>query len=286
MTASGKILSPAPPIVVSRESVGGSKDSKDSKDPSQGPHPPAYSSSKSAQRSSEEPAATRTGTQEALGKAGDLWNYIRPFLQNTTEIPKGGAIKELLTLPQRRQLVMNPSWGKFRESESRDIAAMLIQVTGEEVPGACNRCREGRGPFKGCVVAAKSTHPAVKARYPCCGNCVYQGKKFHCSLTANPNSSTVRQQLGHSATSEENVGAAGGPDRGSAPRTQVSSSTSSVNPRASSLILPGALQGPGDLLEMEDWEVAPGRIRETANAAGVGAESEFARPHCTELDAC
>lgn len=35
-------------------------------------------------------------------------------------------------------------------------------------------------------------------------------------------------------------------------------------PQPSSLISCGTLQSPGDILEMEDWEVAPGRIRDTS----------------------
>jgi hypothetical protein len=45
-------------------------------------------------------------------------------------------------------------------------------------------------------------------------------------------------------------------------KTQASSSR---QPLPSSLISPGTFH-PGDLLEMEDWEVAPGRIRESAAA--------------------
>lgn len=272
----GKILTKAPPIVVSREPLG-----RKNKVPAESQLPTSFGGS-ALQDRFEEQEAQKTEMQAAVGKWGNLWAYIQPFLHDTTEVPESHTVKQLLALPRRRDLVMSPhSSAKFRELDSRDIAALLIQVTGEEALDICSRCKERKGPFQGCVVMAHSAPSEVKARYPCCGNCVYQGKKFRCSLMDSIISRDRLQSAGNAGAgratrehtdaagpsylgaTEQSAEAPGGPAKRSAPVVQASSS---------SLISTGILQAPKELLEMEDWEVAPGRIRGTS---GPDAESKF-----------
>ncbi|GAB1319579.1 hypothetical protein MFIFM68171_09789 [Madurella fahalii] len=140
----GKILTKGPPIVISRGPLGRDDDVLAK------PQPPIYLGGSALEDGFEEAKAPETEVQAAVGKWGDLWAYIKPFLHDTTELPGSSIVRQLLTLPQRRHLVMKPHFSaKFHEQGSRDIAAMLVQVTGEEASDACSRCKRRNGPFQG-----------------------------------------------------------------------------------------------------------------------------------------
>ena len=237
----------------------------------------------------------------------DLWTYIQARLVSTTEVPQATAIQLLLRLPKRRDVQYNTHRRRveFAETGPRDIAAMIIQVTGDHVPDMCTRCRKGKGPFQGCVVVSQSAHHKAQTRYPCCANCLFGGKKPNCSLKSATqkrwyNSSLalpVEESLAPEASRIEEPRAA---NRHSEPLIQQDSDSrltrshtmqaptraQPTNPpavlsqqRASkALISQGTLQGQDALLEMEDWEIAPGRIRETTTASGESKSPPFYYP--------
>lgn len=219
-------------------------------------------------------------------KPSDLWAYIQSQLVHTAEMPQTTAIKYLLTRPKLRDVQYNTHHRRreFVEDGSRDIAAMIIQVTGDEAPTICHRCRQGRGPFHGCVVVPQSAHPEAKRRYPCCGNCLYGGKKLHCSLMKWIQQRDQSAAL--TATKDSSPTPAPAASlRANAPipqptrRLTIQPSTSpgpvSHQPAPSALISQGVFQGQDALLEMEDWEVAPGRIRETADTEPESKPNPF-----------
>ncbi|KAH6856052.1 hypothetical protein B0I37DRAFT_395880 [Chaetomium sp. MPI-CAGE-AT-0009] len=275
----GRILNQAPPIVVSRD------------------RPARFSPVPKA----ELPSYLGTRTEPAIrahrnriprskrGETEELWTYIRQHLRTTTEIPPSSAVRNLLTLPRQRDVKFNTHrrGRDFVEVSSRDIASLIIQVTGDEVEDKCKRCHQGKGPFEGCVVPSQETHDDTKARYPCCGNCLYGGNKLLCTLLKGAQTRKSRSN-GPSVRDRSPVAGAsparrspseqapildndapvtrGAAARKQNPVAQSSSRTDAPRPQRSTpaaLISQGKLQNPDNLLEMEDWEVAPGRIRET-----------------------
>jgi hypothetical protein len=275
----GKILSKAPSIVVSREPLA-----------SNSPIPKAQLPPYLAARPSlgvqdePEPRVTRNRIPRVRNRdLRELWAYIQQHLVSVRNMPENPAIRHLLSLPRQRDVKYNTQRRRtdFVETGSRDIAAMIIQVTGDEVSDVCKRCRQGKGPFEGCVVVPHAAHEDTKERYPCCGNCLYGGKKLHCTLRQ-----WIQQRdswsnwaagedepfpgAGNLSRQTENLYGAP-PTRRDVVKTQRSTARPSFpaaapsrQPVPSALISQGTFQSPNDLLEMEDWEVAPGRIRETA----------------------
>ncbi|KAK3324038.1 hypothetical protein B0T19DRAFT_427561 [Cercophora scortea] len=325
--AGGKIITKAPPLVVSRNPIDESK---------QVPLIPARLPDYAAAGQTT-PSNTNTEEDQSLPASElrsdpkGLWDYIQPFLAHTDAIPDSGFVKELLPMPRQRDLTMNPyrPLERFYEKNPRDISAAIIQVTGEKAPKGCGRCREGRGPFQGCVVIARKSNAEARSRYISCANCLYHGNQTYCSLkewvpkrsqapfpkhgwvggraaieaavaegsrtpSELPPPSTARNNkrsaafdgdYGHDAKRHQGTPLSGadGEDasmldgspfressdgrrpRGRPPRsaqpTQTGQSLSS-----SSLVTAGYYQPA--VLEMETWEVAPGRIREDSVANG------------------
>jgi hypothetical protein len=255
----GKILVKAPPIVVSKEPL-------ESNSPIPKPELPVYLAAR--------PLGAVTGPKiEAIeepvpdnNETADLWSYIQPRLFSTTSIPNSTALRHLLALPRRRDVQFNAHRrrSEFVEGGTRDIAAMVIQVTGDQALIPCTRCRKGKGPFQGCVVAPEHAHPKAKARYPCCANCLFGGKKLHCSLIQRMRRHHLRTE---SIPAVDNQSPTPREETHRPKRSITQSSLLSAPPRqptSSALISQGTFQGQNELLEMEDWEIAPGRIRESA----------------------
>ncbi|TPX12781.1 uncharacterized protein E0L32_000958 [Thyridium curvatum] len=114
----------------------------------------------------------------------ETWRYIAPYLQKHKGdiIPDTGHLRELLSQPRIRDIAMNADYIKYHDSIPKDISAMLINLTGEQASEPCSRCREGKGPFKGCFVL-KTTSPVNQQRsILSCGNCLYHSNQTSCSL--------------------------------------------------------------------------------------------------------
>lgn len=287
MGKGAKILTKAPPIVVSKEPW-------HSASPIPKAQLPTYLATRPPPPEVFEAPEVKSTRKRTLGgsTAADLWAYIQPHLITTTSMPKAPVIRHLLAVPRQRDLQYNLRGTRFYEMGFRDIAAMLIQITGDVPPDSCTRCRKGKGPFQGCVVMPQSAHLEAKERYPCCANCVYGGKKLHCSLmrwvqekTGLVEEASDGDQSSHAMEAfpaPETSSRVGKPQPASRhyrdlplrrsrrqepnPRLTGSPAISSCRPGPSALISQGTFQGQGHLLEMEDWEIAPGRIRETVAA--------------------
>lgn len=89
----------------------------------------------------------------AAAPATPTWDIIYPHLGPVpySPIPQKGHVQGLLPLPRKREVEFNSQSHKFFVSRPQDISAMIIQITGNEAPAACTRCRQGKGPFAGCV---------------------------------------------------------------------------------------------------------------------------------------
>ncbi|KAK5661201.1 hypothetical protein OQA88_11092 [Cercophora sp. LCS_1] len=113
---------------------------------------------------------------------GGLWQYVAPYLVSTNAIPEIGCVKELLELPRVRDIgFCNPS-KPFFEKTPRDVAAMVIHLTGDTAPEPCTRCHDNKGVFNGCVVISTKAYADARSRYVSCSNCLYHGNQTYCSL--------------------------------------------------------------------------------------------------------
>ncbi|KAJ4399253.1 hypothetical protein N0V85_006070 [Neurospora sp. IMI 360204] len=199
-----------------------------------------------------------------------LWNYIKPHLASTTEVPEVGYIKELLSLPRVRDLVLTPN-EPFAEKHTRDIAALIIQVTGDVLEMPCTRCRREKGPlFKGgCVAIKTDAHPEARRVYQSCANCTYDSKGGACSRSKGiPNrpQPPFPLKVPGSTKSTDGVwlfrGGGGGLPRHTTataaprPQRQVALAATAAT---TSLMSAGEVQS-ADSFDMEVWEMAPGRV--------------------------
>ncbi|CAJ2500843.1 Uu.00g036960.m01.CDS01 [Anthostomella pinea] len=126
----------------------------------------------------------------AAGDQGDqtkLWHYIHSRLNSTprSRMPQNCWLPDLLRLPRLREVEYNPAAPyPYKENRPGDIAAMVIQVTGAEPPKACERCRTGKGIFKGCYVIHPNA-PLTARQSPSlagCANCTYKNVGRRCEL--------------------------------------------------------------------------------------------------------
>ncbi len=210
-----------------------------------------------------DPKPKRLDNKETPG----LWTYIHSHLLTTNDRPSNTAVKELLMLPKQRDVEYNNHRRAthFAEEASRDVAALVMQVVGDEAAEPCSRCRQGKGPFAGCVLVPDIARH-TKKRYPCCANCLYRGKKLYCSLIQ-----PGRDGAAAAAEASVQTPQVFPPRELRAVRStlpQPAAPSGVQQPLGSSaLISQGVFQDQEGLLEMEEWEMAPGRIRESAPEA-------------------
>ncbi|KAK0702069.1 hypothetical protein B0T26DRAFT_539879 [Lasiosphaeria miniovina] len=304
----GKIISKAPPFVVSKDAL---DPNEEPSAPPNGPETSTYvpkylSDSPVEHNQTTESWNTVVGPirPPRVDPAG-LWESLRPYLTNTRDIPDGGFVRELLQMPQVRDLNMNPYRVplEYGEKSARDVAAMVIQVTGEAVVKKCKRCRDGKGPFSGCVAIARKTDGEARLQYTSCANCLYHGRSTYCSMKEwvpkrmqppFPTKRKISSSRGPFLTEEAGLmdtelqspaGAEGreqSSDRGLSPpcisqslsnwRGRSTRGSTTEGPRnqnkkapKSSLISVGAFQS-AETLEMETWEIAPGRLNESSSS--------------------
>ncbi|KAH6634836.1 hypothetical protein B0J18DRAFT_32033 [Chaetomium sp. MPI-SDFR-AT-0129] len=248
----GKILIQAPPIVVSNDIL-----------TSQTPLVQPRLRQHLAAATQFDVRRGRSRDFRAKDTTAELWAYVKEHLASTTEIPGNSVVKHLFKLPKQRDVPYNTHHRakRFEESQPRDVAAMLIQITGDEAePGeTCKRCLMGKGPFKGCIYMAAAAHDEARKRYPCCANCLYGGHKLHCTVVEGyvPPYVPPSRALANAAR------------RGRREGRSIGGTVASPAPLA-----PGTFQHPNNNLDMhtrmEDWEVAPGRIMGTTTAGSEG----------------
>ncbi|KAK3378721.1 hypothetical protein B0T24DRAFT_520959 [Lasiosphaeria ovina] len=304
----GKITSKAPPLVVSKDAL------DPNEEPSAPPNWPQTSTyiPKYLPDSPVEHNQTTESWNTVVGPIrpprvdpAGLWEYLRPYLTHTRDIPDGDCVRELLQMPQLRDLNLNPYRAplEYGERSARDVAAMIIQVTGEEVVKNCKRCRDGKGPFSSCVVIARKADGEARLQYISCANCLYHGQSTYCSIKQwvpkrdqppFPTKRKISSTGGPFLTEEADLmdselqslavaeGREQSSDRESSPprisqslrnrRGRSTRSSATEKPRnhekqapKSSLISAGAFQS-AETLEMETWEMAPGRLNESSSS--------------------
>lgn len=235
-----------------------------------------------------ESAILQSMTPADARKARAMWDYIQPHLHHTRTIPASGHVKELLPSTRVRDLRWNPNSNRsFIENKPKDISCMIIQVTGEEAPSPCSECAKGKGIFDSCIVIDRNANPEVRSCMISCANCNYHGRQSGCSIKEwvqdreqppyppyfNPKAKKTSEN--RKDTSE--------PPRVAAPSSVPPRTTASatgelavehgrtLRPRqsqagtasSSALIATGQVPSADEMEkhDMEDWEIAPGRIR-------------------------
>lgn len=234
----------------------------------------------------------------------DLIKLVTPIIcdggiSNPREILALDIFSQLLTLPQLRPLVWNPNRQfPWMFTYKIDIISLLVQVTGEQPPSPCTKCRSGRGQFTGCFVMSSKIDPGNVYG---CANCVYHGRQTFCSIKAwakrRPWGNAPGPALKDADLPEQSE-EVGRPD-GDGPKTRQAQAlvTTDDNILTSSLtrsVIHGEATGlvtrstppkhqnmsllavgtAADSLHMEPWERAPGRIRSRTSGR---PESEFCR---------
>ncbi|KAK4458086.1 hypothetical protein QBC42DRAFT_349914 [Cladorrhinum samala] len=304
----GKIRFNAPAVVISKTAQ-----SKPAGSGTSAPHP---GQAEPSPRHREPTLAADLG-DDMSENAKKLWSHIRPALTNFSMLPLFTTFRSLLELPFQRPLRYRSgrSDEKIFDKESRDVAAVAIQVTGD-IPDhskVCASCQNGEGPWQDCIILSRNACAAAKAQYSSCANCLLGGNQARCSLrhwirtreklTTTVASTTTRTPTEDHRSSmevdddgdsmpdvcqEDEVTPTRAPRRSSraltrsglsrshtaASRSTSISTVQQPNPRSaavgaqqaqtfpSSLISAGTFQTEQTgILEMEEWEIAPGRIR-------------------------
>ncbi|KAI0880349.1 uncharacterized protein GGS22DRAFT_175408 [Annulohypoxylon maeteangense] len=177
---------------------------------------------------------------------------------------------------------------------------MIIQVTGRKAHRACRGCKEGKGPFKGCYIIPANAPLHLRRSISGCANCYYSRIQTYCDLKQwsietypelsgnNVPKNTGKRQLTESnppqpnetkrlparrslrnilkqerkrnkviVRSKSNQSPIHQPVR----KTQPTNTTgrSDIHSNASTIAI-----NLGQMIELETWEVAPGRIRDEA----------------------
>lgn len=224
------------------------------------------------------------------GNADEMWAYISPFIHKFKACPTSDGITQLIGLPRARDIPWDQSWidkRGFSDRTPQDIVSLLIQVTGESPPYPCSKCRKGnQGPYEGCIVASEATDPGGGTGILGCGNCIYHGRWTECSLkfwlrkrmAGKPSSGRspwnpeftprhmgrrhrvvgIRPKLGDTRSRLTGSAELGLRQKANAPDRldgQCDGQSRTLAPAAN-----GSSQSTGHL-EMEEWELAPGRVR-------------------------
>lgn len=105
-----------------------------------------------------------------------IWDYIRPYLSVHKAVPEINWARHIIHLPRVRDIKWNKERNKehpYRDSHARDIAALVVQVTGVESPTPCDHCVQERGPFIGCILISPEAPDEAKGAVLSCANCEY-----------------------------------------------------------------------------------------------------------------
>lgn len=218
----------------------------------------------------------------------ELIAYVLPILldggvTNPGELLGLAFFKPFLCIQRKRDVEWNPTTNCARWSfrTKIDIVALLVQLTGDPSSKCCNRCDPEIGLFRGCIVI----YSEMLARtYYGCANCLYHGRQTFCSLkvrkrqrdtsdlsqedfasndTAMQQESTsqltLKMRPKHISSTPDATG-----------NWEESTEHSDIKPLEVSLTAAGRRNEksnePSEILSMEPWERAPGRIRSQGSA--------------------
>lgn len=108
------------------------------------------------------------------GSSKDMWEYIRPHLTVHSSLPAKSYSRDIIHLPRVREIKWNEERNKdhpFKDTHPRDVAALIVQVTGVEAPEPCKACAQGRGPFLGCILISPEAPEQARFGVLSCANC-------------------------------------------------------------------------------------------------------------------
>lgn len=116
-----------------------------------------------------------------------LWDYAKTFLSEALRavgMPSNGKAALYLTAPRVRDLRWNKKLvrNKNTEMHATHLAGLLIQLTGEEAEEPCDQCKNGQGPFEGCITVNSNGRPEMLVAYDACANCATTYGRAPCSL--------------------------------------------------------------------------------------------------------
>ncbi|GAB1315463.1 hypothetical protein MFIFM68171_05673 [Madurella fahalii] len=135
-------------------------------------------------RSMNQPSATSSTPSTVVGVLNEPWKYICSQVDGQLPNPDTPGLKPLLNLPRVRDLVTTSTLTS--NLVPKQIAALLIQVTGEVSPKACSECRRHKGPFTSCVrssvMVGHLTAGFLGTSCRACANCLYRKNSSACSL--------------------------------------------------------------------------------------------------------
>lgn len=192
------------------------------------------------------------------------------------------------------------------KDDRRQILGTVIYLTGKEHKNgekSCTHCVKRNGPFPSCMTITNVAPDDIKALVQACANCVFTHNASSCSIKSGwskyanersqPEAPTKKRVLStddeheEPATTRRRSNRLGFPDEedeaklrskivtlsfkrhGQTPGLHEAAHTSNAGAMkdlpSTALIHAGQFQ-PDEMLEMEDWEIAPGRLR------GVGSD--------------
>ncbi|KAM4066364.1 hypothetical protein HRG_000473 [Hirsutella rhossiliensis] len=248
------------------------------------------------------------------GLPSDVCRYLHKFLPKKHAIPTRQDVRYMIHLPRRRSLPQ--SWLKRHRGERLDVpiyAAALAYLVGDEVTGpeACTLIYQAGRLSLPCVALPSSMPEPSKCAFfklPTCIGCFYRsymqrqrnickwavGASVGASVEAGLNGAAPEKTgpgLAEDSENEVEREETEEPTIDSRARTLASTrqlrlkrpaADASVSPAPKAIKLSvAAAERPEAMLEMEPWEMAPGRLTEengTENVAFSGAFLTSAQP--------
>ncbi|RYP79794.1 hypothetical protein DL770_006509 [Monosporascus sp. CRB-9-2] len=240
----------------------------------------------------------------STGSSRQLWRYMKTNVPEITieNIPKKGdkqyfpALPVLMRLPQVRDVAWNKKFrGKrFSDKYADNFVALAVYLTGKKAEPGCKNCQ---GPFEGCVIPSDDVWQKIVQK--ACANHIYNWQRRHCSL--NPNHDPSNGQRDDSASARlddksksevvelfstdgqhfdnddeplsKNHRRAAEVERRVQSALQVPVSSS---PNPSPALSMAGSEGLASGRALDDWEIAPGRIR-AASGVNIAFSSSFLR---------
>ena len=123
------------------------------------PRPPQTALTHGEHFSPEPPSQPQSFSMSLPEGSPDVWNHLTERLPFSLDLPFDPAIQDLVSLPLARLLTFTSSTPHIPEDlNTKQLAGLLIHITGEENHHACTECRRHAqsSPLKGCISATKS----------------------------------------------------------------------------------------------------------------------------------
>lgn len=111
------------------------------------------------------------------------WKIIQGlFTSKVFPPPQSGPLKELLRLPRRREIELRNTQ-KFSVFWPKDVSLLIAQLVSKEAPKPCDRCENGGGMFKGCIMLSQEVANVLQGGVCSCVNCGWKSAHFRvCNL--------------------------------------------------------------------------------------------------------